>query len=193
MFRSQSLRVRIRGCCGFSGHVFPATQPVLGPFTRCDEMFRALNEERLVRGHRISIRLPKSWPYRNKPSMRFFRGNRFALIFFVLLIFSSAMVVRQFMVNQSRHVELRESFILLYSKGYRQQAERLFKRLMRELETVPNKALMDDYQRTLMLVDPAKQDQDNFIWKYHWTVSNELEKRSEGTLQRALKMAEEEK
>src|SRR5439155_22152210 len=99
--------------------------------------------------------------------MRFFRGNRFALIFFVLLIFCSAMIVRQSMLNQSRHEELREYFmnqsrheelreyfILLYhNKGYPQQAERLFKRLMRELETLPNKALMDDYQRTLMLVD----------------------------------------
>jgi len=124
--------------------------------------------------------------------MRLFRGNRFALIFFVLLIFCSAMVVRQFMVNQSRHVELREYFILLYYKGYREQAERLSKRLMRELEGLPNKALMDDYQRTLMLVDPATQQPNNLVWKYHWTVSNELEKRSEGTLQRALKMAEEE-
>ena len=124
--------------------------------------------------------------------MRFFRGNRFTLIFFVLLIFCSAMVVRQFMANQSRHVELREYFILLYSKGYKPEAERLFKRLMRELEGLPNKALMDDYQRTLMLVDPATQQPDNLIWRYHWTVSNELEKRSEGTLQRALKMAEEE-
>jgi len=124
--------------------------------------------------------------------MRPFRGNRFALIFFVLLIFCSAMVVRQFMANQSKHVELREYFILLYSKGYKPQAERLYKRLMRELESLPNKALMDDYQRTLMLVDPATQQPDNLIWKYHWTVSKELEKRSEGTLQRALKMAEEE-
>ena len=125
--------------------------------------------------------------------MRLLRGNRFAVIFFVLLIFCSAMVVRQFMVNQSRHVDVRENFILLYSKGYRPQAERLFKRLMRELDELPNKALMDDYQRTLMLVDPATQQPDNFIWRYHWTVSKELEKRSEGTLQRALKMAEEEK
>ena len=125
--------------------------------------------------------------------MRLFRGNRFALVFFVLLIFCSAMVVRQFMANQSRHVELREYFILLYSKGYKPEAERLFKRLMRELNVLPNKALMDDYQRTLMLVDdPARQQPDNLIWRYHWTVSNELEKRSEGTLQRALKMAEEE-
>jgi len=125
--------------------------------------------------------------------MRFFRGNRFALIFFVLLIFCSAMVVRQFMLNQSRHEELREGFILLYSKGYRPEAERLFKRLMRELDVLPNKALMEDYQRTLMLVDPVPQQPDNLIWKYHWTVSNELEKRSESTLLRALKMAEEEK
>jgi len=124
--------------------------------------------------------------------VRFFRGNRFALIFFVLLIFCSAMVVRQFMVNQSRHVELREYFILLFSKGYRPEAERLFQRLMRELQTLPNKALMDDYQRTLMLVDPATQQQTNLIWRYHWTVSNELEKRSESTLRRALKMAQEE-
>ena len=122
--------------------------------------------------------------------MRFFRGNRFALIFFVLLIFCSVMVVSQFMVNQSRHVDLRENFILLYRQGYEPEAERLFKRLMRELDVLPNKALMDDYQRTLMLVDPATQQPDNLIWRYHWTVSNELEKRSEGTLQRALKMAE---
>src|SRR5205809_307501 len=107
--------------------------------------------------------------------MRFFRGNRFALIFFVLLIFCSAMIVREYLMNQSRHEELREYFILLYhNKGYPQQAERLFKRLMRELETLPNKALMDDYQRTLMLVDhPATPQPDNLIWKYHSTVSNE--------------------
>jgi hypothetical protein len=136
--------------------------------------------------------------------MRFFRGNRFALIFFVLLIFCSAMVVRQFMANKSRHDELRENFILLCNKGYRAEAERLYKRLLSELESLPNKALMDDYQCTLLLVDRATQQPDNFIWRYHWTVSNELDKRSkgtrneldkrfEGTLQRALKMAEEEK
>ena len=46
-------------------------------------------------------------------------------------------------------------------------------------------------ERTLGLVDPRTQHPENLIWKYHWTVSNELEKRSEGTLARALKMAEE--
>src|SRR5436309_171560 len=117
-----------------------------------------------MRGHRISIRLPKSLPYRNKSSVRFFRSNRFALIFFVLLIFCSAMVVRQFMANQSRHVEMRENFIVLYSKGYPEKAEQLYKRLLRELEGLPNKALMDDCQRTFMLAYPAQQP-DNLIWK----------------------------
>jgi len=99
--------------------------------------------------------------------MRFFRGNRFALIFFLLLIFCSAMVVSQLMVNQSRHVELREYFILLCSKEYPEKAERLYKRLLRELEGLPNKTLMDDYQRTFMLVYPERQQPDNLIWKYH--------------------------
>jgi len=125
--------------------------------------------------------------------MRSLRRNRFSLVFLALVIFCSAMVVRQFMANQSKHLELREAFILLYSKGYRPEAERLYKRLLRDLEAIPNKTLMDDYQRTLLLVDPMTQQPDNLIWRYHWTVSNELEKRSESTLLRARKLAEDEK
>jgi len=124
--------------------------------------------------------------------MRFFRGNRFALIFFVLLVFCGAMVVRQSTANQSKHVELRENFILLHKEGYKPQAERLFKRLMRELEVLPNKALKDDYQRTLMLVDPRTEQHENLIWRYQRNVSNEIEKRFESTLRGALKMAEDE-
>ncbi len=125
--------------------------------------------------------------------MRSLRRNRFSLVFLALVIFCSAMVVRQFMANQSKHLELREAFILLYSKGYRPEAERLYKRLLRDLEAIPNKTLMDDYQRTLLLVDPMTQQPDNLIWRYHWTVSKELEKRSESTLLRARKLAEDEK
>jgi len=124
--------------------------------------------------------------------MRLFRRNRFVFLFLLLLLFCSVMVVRQFIANQSKHTELREAFILLYSKGYRPEAERLYKRLLRDLEHVPNKTLMEDYQRTLMLVDPMTQQPGNLIWNYHWTVSNELESRSESTLQHALKLAKEE-
>ena len=125
--------------------------------------------------------------------MRFFRRNRFALAFLALLIFCSAMVVRQFMANQSRHVELREAFILLYSRGYRSEADRLYKRLLSDLEHLPDRAVQEDYDRTLLLVDPMSQQQDNLIWRYHWTVSNELEVRSVSALRRARKLAEEKK
>ena len=122
--------------------------------------------------------------------MRFVRRNRFVLLFFVMVIFGGAMVVRQYLVNQSRHSELREAFILLYSKGYRTEAERLCNELVLELQDLPDKWLMEDYQRTLTLVDPAVQQKDNLIWRYHWTVSNEMEKRSVSALKRALKLAE---
>ena len=122
--------------------------------------------------------------------MRFIRRYKFVLLFLVVLAFCSAMVIRQIDQNQSKHVELREAFILLFSKGYRPDADRLLHRLMRDLEDLPDKALMDDYQRTLLLVDPTTKQQDNLIWRYHWTVSNEIEKRSMSALVRARKLAD---
>jgi hypothetical protein len=124
--------------------------------------------------------------------MRVLRRNRFLLIFAALLVFCSLMVIRQIAANQSRHVEIREAFILLYIKGYKPEAGRLYTRLLRDIEDLPNKTLIEDFQRTLLLVDPTVQHPDNLIWKYHWTVSNELEKRSESTLMRARRLAEEE-
>jgi hypothetical protein len=99
------------------------------------------------------------------------------------------MVIRQLSMNQSKHLEMREAFILLYSRGYQPEAQRLYQRLLAEMERLPDKTLFEDFQRTLMLVDPSRQEPDNLIWEYHWTVSNELEKRSEGNLARALKLA----
>jgi hypothetical protein len=123
--------------------------------------------------------------------MRFLRRNRYFLIFAALLVVCGTMVLRQMAANQSAHADLRESFILLQTKGYKNEAQRLFQRLLADLERLPNKALVEDFQRTLTLVDPTKQDAENLIWKYHRTVSNELEKRSESTLARALKLARE--
>ena len=123
--------------------------------------------------------------------MVLFRRHRYFLVFSALLVFCSVMVLRQMTANQSAHLELREAFILLHSQGYKDEAQRLFQRLLAELEHLPNKNLMEDFQRTLTLVDPATPRPDNLIWKYHWTVSKELEKRSESTLARALKIAHE--
>jgi len=123
--------------------------------------------------------------------MRFLRQYQFFLLFVALLVFCSLMVMRQFNVNRSKHVDLREAFILLHTKGYTNPASRLFARLLSDLPEESNKTLMDDFQRTLMLVDPGTQHPENLIWKYHWTVSNELERRSASTLKRALKLADQ--
>ena len=108
-----------------------------------------------------------------------------------MLVFCSMMVLRQFNANHERHNELREAFILLHSKGYTNQAERLFKRLLADMERTPHRVLFDDFQRTMMLVEPEVPQPKNLIWKYHWTVSNELEKRSPKAFARALRLAEE--
>jgi hypothetical protein len=120
-----------------------------------------------------------------------FLGSRFFLLFVGLLIFCSLMVIRQFNVNRARHVEVREAFILLQSRGYTNEAARLFSRLLAQVPEEANRVLIDDFQRTMMLVDPGSQHPENLIWQYHWVVSNELEKRSESTLKRALKLAHE--
>ncbi len=124
--------------------------------------------------------------------MAFGRQYRFNLAFAGFLVFCTVMVQRQANLNQSKHLELREAFILLNSRGYRPQAERLYLRLLGEMERLPDKVLFEDFQRTLTLVDPSRQAPENLVWEYHWTVSNELEKRSEKNLTHALGLAEKE-
>ncbi len=130
--------------------------------------------------------------------MRFVRQYRFILLFFALLVFCSVMIVRQFNREHSRHEEMRDAFILLYTRGYTNEARRLYDKLLLEVPKYVNKVsdqeLMEDFQRTLALIDPdpASQQTNNLIWSYHWTVSNELERRSESSLKRALELAREE-
>jgi hypothetical protein len=121
--------------------------------------------------------------------MRFLLEYKFALVFAAVLTFCSVMVIRQVQVNQAKHAEVREAFILLHSRGYRAEAQRLYNRLLRDMQDYTTKELDDDFQRTLMLVDPAIQQTTNLIWKYHWTVSNELERREASTLKRAHEIA----
>jgi hypothetical protein len=123
--------------------------------------------------------------------VRLLRQYHYVWTFLAVLLFCSVMVLRQFNANHRRHNELRESFILLHSKGYTNQAERLFNRLLADMERVPHRVLFDDFQRTMMLVEPEVPQPRNLIWKYHWTVSNELEKRSPKAFARALRLAEE--
>jgi hypothetical protein len=127
--------------------------------------------------------------------MRFVRQYRFILLFFLLLIFCSVMVVRQFGLRQSRHVEMREAFILLHMRNYTNEARTLFDRLVLEVpkytKKISDQELLDDFQRTLLLVDPYSSQTNNLIWKYHWMLSEELDKRSVDLLARAHKLATE--
>ncbi len=127
--------------------------------------------------------------------MQFLRQYRFVLLFFVLLVFSSVMVVRQLNLKQHKqhavHVERREAFVLLQARGYTNESARLYQKLLLEMPRISNRELIEDFQRTLLLVDPYSQQTNNLIWNYHWTVSNELDRRSESTLVRARKLAEE--
>ncbi|MEP6662766.1 MAG: hypothetical protein ABJC04_03780 [Verrucomicrobiota bacterium] len=119
--------------------------------------------------------------------MRFFRY--FVLGSFLIVVFSSVMVVRQFIVNQSQHEEMREAFLVLCDKGYTDESLRLYQRLLLRLQETPRKNLIEDLQRTAMLVNPAEPKSDNLVWKYHWSVKNELEKRTTVELAKALKTA----
>jgi len=124
--------------------------------------------------------------------MHFFGQHKFVLSFLLLLVFCSVMVVHQLDAKKSKHVELREAMILLQTGGYTNQADRLYLRLLGELHLLSNKALIEDWQRTVTTIDPGSHQPSNAVWRYYWTVRNEMEKRSESTIQRALKLAEEE-
>ena len=123
--------------------------------------------------------------------MRFVRQYRFILLFFALLAFCSVMVLHQISAKQSKHIEIREAFILLHTRGYTNEARRLYQKLLLDIPKISNQQLLDDFQRTLLLVDPSAQQTNNLVWHYHWTASNELDRREESTLRRARKLAEE--
>ncbi len=109
--------------------------------------------------------------------MRFVRRHRFLVVFVALLAFCILMVDQQIKANQSQHVEIREAFILHCLKGYNPEAARLYTRLLRDIQQLPDETLINDSQRALQLVDPAVQQPQNLIWRYYWTVRKELSTR----------------
>lgn len=123
--------------------------------------------------------------------MLFFRRNRFVLMFMALLVFCSVLIINQFRINDRKHEDLREAFILLYIKGYESEAERLYQHLLNEAPNLTDQQLLDDFHRTLLLVDPTSVQTNNLIYNYHWYVSKQLDVRSESTLMRARKLAED--
>src|SRR5258708_27703571 len=122
--------------------------------------------------------------------MRFLRRNQYVLCFLAVLVISCVMVLRQFMANQSAHVERREDFILLQERGQTQPCERLYQVLIQELPGLTDRSLVDDLERAAMLVDTKTPDHSNLVWKYYVSVKNELQKRSERRLAHGLEQAD---
>jgi hypothetical protein len=122
-------------------------------------------------------------------NMYFLRKYRYALMFLLVLSFCSVMVTHQINLNEDRRIERREAFILLHSRGYTNEAARLFNKMVAEVPNLSHKQLINDFQRTVILVDPSIENKGNLIWKYHWYVSNEMERRSVSALRDALKLA----
>ena len=123
--------------------------------------------------------------------MRFLRRQRFVLLFLGVVVICSVLVLRQFLANQSAHIEMREAFILLQQTGHVKPTERLYQLLVQQLPNMPDMVLVDDLQRTLMLVDPKVQQVDNLIWKYYWAVKHHLDRRTERRVARILKRTEQ--
>jgi hypothetical protein len=118
--------------------------------------------------------------------MRFLRRHQYLLCFLSVLVFACVMVLRQFMANQTAHVELREDFLLLHERGDAKACDALYEQLIRSLARLDEKSLVDDLQRTMPLVEGKTPDKANPVWKYYVSVKNELRKRSEKRLARIL-------
>ena len=125
--------------------------------------------------------------------MFFLRRHKFTLLFLGVLVFCSVMVIRQFDRRDKRHVELREAMILLQTGGYTNEAIKLYFRLWNDIEKLSNHQLVDDCQRAMVLVDPGLHQPSNTIYQYYWNVRKEMERRSEDLIQKARKLAAEQK
>jgi len=122
--------------------------------------------------------------------MQFLRRNQYLLIALAVLILSSVTVVRQFLANQSAHAQRVEDFLLLHERGEAKLCERLYQLLVQELPDLDDRALVQDLQRTAMMVDARTPKLDNLMWKYHVSVNNELKRRADKRLEAALRRAE---
>ena len=86
---------------------------------------------------------------------------------------------------------MREDFILLHDRNETKASERLYQLLVQQLPSLSEKSLVDDLERSAMLIDPKTPAPDNLVWKYYVSVNNELEKRSQQRLARARERAGE--
>lgn len=128
--------------------------------------------------------------WRKKNRMQFLRRHQYLLCFLAVLVFACVMVIRQFEANQSAHLERREDFIFLVQHGG--QADHLYQVLVQELPDQSEKSLVEDLERTALLVNTNGPDPGgDLILKYHTAIKRTLEQKSEQRLAPTLKRADE--
>ena len=118
--------------------------------------------------------------------MQFLRRNRYALLTVAVLLFSSVMAVQQYLANHSAHTRQVEDFLLLHDRAEKTSCEHLYQILVQQLPRIDDRALVQDLQRTAMIVDIKTPQLDNLVWKYYVSVNNELKQRSEKRLATVL-------
>ena len=122
--------------------------------------------------------------------MQFLRRNRFVLSFLAILVVCNILLLRQLVANDSAHIELREDFIFLQGSGRRAEAEHFYQLLVASLPNLSERALLDDYQRTMLLLDPQSPKKEDLVSNYNWALKQHIKKRAEQRLSRILKVPE---
>ena len=123
--------------------------------------------------------------------MRFLRRNIYPLLFCAVLALSSVLVVQQYLRNLSAHTERREDFIALTQAGHTKLAEHLYQVLIQTFPKLSDSALWEDAQRTGGIIDQKTPQPQSLIWKYHFTVRNELAWRTKRRLARLAPSSEQ--
>ena len=118
--------------------------------------------------------------------MQFLRRNRYAIVTVAVLVLSSVLVVRQYLINLSRHTGDVEDFLLLEGHNETKASEHLYQVLIQQLPHIGERELVQDLQRTAMVIDPKTSQRENLVWKYHVSVNNELKRRAEKRLKTLL-------
>jgi hypothetical protein len=115
--------------------------------------------------------------------MRFLRRNQYLLCTVAVLVLASVMVLRQFMSNETAHIQRREDFLLLHERGQTVPCVQFYERLIQELPALSDRLLVDDLQRTTLLLDSNQSNVDNPVWKYNVSLKRELQQRAHKRLQ----------
>jgi len=122
--------------------------------------------------------------------VQFLRRHRFVLSFLAVLTLCNIFLLRQLAENESAHIELRENFIFLNEAGHRAEAEHFYQLLVESLPGLTERALLDDYQRTLPLIDSSAARSESLVNNFNWAVKQHIKKRAEQRVSSALKNAE---